>query len=306
MGQVNSVRYQMAALRSIAPAASLALAALALAGCTASGIPRFVKFSPDSRRLVYEDYRYHRVYIFDLDTHEKHVLYGYTVSIDQQVQRFVVSGHPNRWHGWERQLAYILVVPGKAEPDETKLPPLPLGPNAGYVCIEFGPGADEISAFTYKSNYYHPSNTPAEVYRMAPRADAWTGVKPVPDEYGPLSHRRVVAPGGIWEGGHVYCPCWEPEGNSMKKVPGVDVEATGSGAQTTYLLPSPDGRFVVRIGDVDDPWRRVTLTECVSGAREVILDKDDGASDVLSALGMAVLFPVNLLFQPIVYLLPME
>ena len=63
-----------------------------------------------------------------------------------------------------------------------------------------------------------------------------------------------------------------------------------------YLLPSPDGRFLVRISDSDDPWHRVTIVDTASGRKEIILDKDDAILVIPQALfTLFVLDPIILL-----------
>ncbi|GAG26557.1 unnamed protein product, partial [marine sediment metagenome] len=55
----------------------------------------------------------------------------------------------------------------------------------------------------------------------------------------------------------------------------------------------PNGRFAVRIGDADVPWPRVTLTDRATGKKEIILEKNDAALDVLHAIKIVLCAPLS-------------
>ena len=100
----------------------------ALAGCTASGYPQFVKFSPDNRWIVYEDARYARAYAYDLQAKQKYPFTGRVACLDRDVKHLVLL--PDRYCGDRPAPDPVpswLITLDQAPPDKQPLPPLPTG-----------------------------------------------------------------------------------------------------------------------------------------------------------------------------------
>lgn len=270
---------------------------IAVFGCTASGYPDFVKFSPDGRRLVYQDARYPRVYIYDLKTRQKYVLKGRIASLNREVDRFVLL--PHRYTGVESPPAPLpccLVTFEHGGPQVERLPGLPLGSGVlPVVVMELGPEQQQILATIYEHQSVVFRTAPHRDYLLKFGQDEWTAVRCPRDFPRHPPAGPAYIPSGVREGRHVFCPDPEPPMNQLEFKSdywGFDVETEFRNDRIGLILRSPDGSFVVRICDIDDPWGRVTLTEVATGRKEIILNKNDAALGVLDVLGKVALLPV--------------
>lgn len=268
---------------------------MAVLGCTASGYPAFVKFSPDGRRLVYQDARYPRVYIYDLETRQKYVMKGRVASLNREVDRFILL--PNRYSGRQSPPDPVpcrLVTFERDGPRVERLPGLPVGSGLlPIVCMELGPDQQQILATIYDSSYVVFSRRPHRDYRLKLGENEWTAVRCPRDFPRHPPAEPPYIPSGVREGRHVFCPDHSPENQAKGDNWGFDVETEfSSNYRLGFILRSPDGSFVVRIRDIDDPWRRVTLTEVATGRKEIILNKNDAALGVLDVIAKIALLPL--------------
>lgn len=246
-------------------------------GCSASGYPGFVKFAPGGHFLLYEDARHPRVYVYYLQTQKKHVLVGEVACVDPGVTRFVLR--PGKTAD---PIPCSLVKLSGNEPLIEPLPPLPTTEGILPVAvIAFGPRPDTLMGVVYRSKY---DNTPAAYYTLRLGQKAWKA-HAVPETMKGKRPWEWFPPVGLRDSGFVYAPIYEPGAVPEDQKYGLNVEPASSDRfEPFHRLPSPDGRFIVTIGDVDDPWRRLTLTEAATGRKTLLLDKNDVPEEVFTFL----------------------
>ncbi len=263
------------------------LGAFCSSGCTASGYPGFVKFSPDSERVLYDDGRYGRTYLYWIQTGDKLVFTGRVSCVDAEVRRFVllpVECDGGRATGSRTDCLLVTVADKGAT--VTTLPSVPEGGRVAMVfCAEGallqastrGYWGAIRQAWTYTtgdscweptSNWYHETDAPPQCFDI---------------------------PGGALKGGHVFCPLPDRARMPASVEWGRDVEVHSSsdGAMLEFRLPSPDGQYLVRVHDRDDPWLRLTLTDLRNQTKTVLLEKDDFVRDLVDSLIIVVLYPLQ-------------
>jgi hypothetical protein len=265
-----------------------------VAGCTASGHPDFVKFSPDGRRLVYQDARHDRVYVYDLEARQRYAIPGCVACMDREVKRLVLL--PRRYRG-DKPIAdpapctLVMITDGK--PSLEPLPPLHAGTGYRRVFVEFEPEQTSLLAIIYATS---DALKPEFCRRLALAGDRWLDVE-LPEARRDALPGRLLVPAGTREGGHCYSPVSEPGVVPSGEELGVGVETESRKDSLTYVLRSPDSKYVVRISDGADAWRRMTLTGPGTMNKEIILDKDDAAYDVFDGCVRIMELPVRV-FMP--------
>lgn len=271
--------------------AKVLVAVVAGVGGCASGEVRFAKFSPDSKRLVYEDSKHWRVYVTDLDRRETRSFYGRLVAMDPEVRRFVIreDASGSAEHAIPLRLLSVCDSGFESKP----LPALVAEGEYEGLSMDFEADPDGLHAvLRLKGGSWQYS-------RLALTDTAWparTG-QMVDGDGREAWHPRV--PGGIAEGGHVYCPDLYDPGPQWK--PGIDAVSARSPGALDYELPSADGRYVLRIASFGGrPPGLVLLDHSCTPAREdAIFQKNDAALDVAV---VAILVPMVAVWAPLHWL----
>jgi hypothetical protein len=261
-----------------------------LAGCSASGHPDFAKFSPDGRRLVYQDARYDRAYVYDLGTRHRHEVPGHVACIDREVQRLVLlpRGIAGGYSAGRGPIpCTLLTISGDSLVLE-QLPPLRVNLEFAQVLLEFAPNQTSLLATIYESRY---ADKPDSCRLLAIGGDTWLDTQ-IPEARRNTPPWRIASPGGIREGRYLYHPVYDTGIPLPGGELGMDVEREFRNDWLTYVLRSPDGSHLLRIIDGDDPWHRLTLTDLRTMKKEVILDKNDAALDVMKWCSKLILLPI--------------
>lgn len=275
-----------------APADAALVLLLTISGCSASGYPDFVKFSPDGRVLVYQDARYPRVYVYNLGTREKHVLKGRVACFTRGLDRFVLLA--DRYAGCKQPrqpLPCRLVTTQRDDLIVQTLPALPITAKLPLISMEFGSSeGQQLRATVFDNQYMPDACEPGRYYTLKLGDPRWTELA-FPEESLRKPLWQWPLPGGLRDGGHVYCPVHDPAAVPEAEMWGINVEDEFRNGRYGHVLHSPDERFIVKVNDVDDSWQRLTLIDAATGEKEIILDKNDAALDVLSFMVKIPLLP---------------
>lgn len=244
-------------------------------GCSASGNPKFVKFTPDSRYLIFEDQAYPRVYVLDLAKRQKSILVGRVACVSDNASQFVLR--PN---ATSKPMPCSLVTLGGEEVLVQKLPPLPVAGRSPKAVIRFQ-SDDQLGGAVYDSEY---ASGPASWHDLTIGETEWVPGE-IPRVMAGRSAGRWYHPVGIRRTGHVYAPA--PDANVFgSQSYGRNVELIyDEQSNLAFRIPSPDGRYAVTVRDYEDPLKRVTLTDTATDERIILLDKNDAAVDVLRMPG---------------------
>jgi hypothetical protein len=278
---------------------SLLVLAEALAGCTASGVPRFVKISRDGRWLIYEDQTYPKAYVRDLGSRKQYTFNGSVACIGPDADQFVLTPWRLNWpYPRAGRVGLLLVELGDDPPGVMALPTLETEHGHPQLHLAFS-GRRALRAASYAPGYLTDSSEPSARLQLADWQSEW---EPDTDENvepgDPPSVWRYL-PDGVERGGFAIAPHSLENGGFAW---GPDAEQEWHGSHVVRLLRSPDRRYVICVHDDADLWRRMTLTDLNGGKREVILDKDDGDWGVflaaLSVLTFPVWFPVLSFMAP--------
>ena len=276
----------------------------AAAGCAspgpdASGKVILVQFSPDSRRLVYEDSFYPTFYIYDLSTRKRCAFPGRLVAMDDSMQRFLLCD----WYG-DKAFSFYLVTVADRGTEAVALPFVAARCPAGYHRVApqglFGtkklaharmvPYCHHITGRIEQNELWltiieaHDRDGPGyRRLRLKPGAAAWEEV-----ESGVCRHDSRNAderqPGGLGCGAACYSPlCRDPKCCTA--------ERRQRGTRTEYLVRSPDGAYIARVQDLDDPWDRLTMTDS-AGRKEILLDDTDAPEEVTEIVLTVATSPV--------------
>lgn len=281
--------------------------ALASAGC-ASGWVRHAKFSADSRRLVYEDSRYPRVYILSLPGQETSTLDGRLLAVDTDMRRLIIGdyspGDGTDSSGWMLWLEETLAAPLRSEiravhltlvmlGDEKSeclaLPDLPASGHRPAVRVRFKAEPDELFACVNPGG-----NEPRRYYELKLGESAWVK-RPeqfIRDEAPPW---QTDKPAGILTGGYVYSFPVYADGTGEPRA-GIDTLEERSDRGFRVQLPSPDGRWCVRIRDWEESGECASLFDTQTGEKHIILEKNDGLLDVAKATWIFATMPVSILY----------
>lgn len=283
----------------------LGLLLLFSSGC-ASGMPSLVKVSPDSQRVVYEDCRYARVYVHDLPTGRKQVFAGSLVYMDDTLEHLIlVPQH----HVTGRSIKPAIIKMSEGTAHRRELPPIQPGFLVLDLYLNWDRDSGEATACAYGVRSGRPAPDAKAYLRWRPGEAVWTSL-PFPDR--PFAERNDYShkgPRGARDAGPVYCPLDIPPVGSqatdsapatrpedfleaMEKEElarsgiGLSRKVTWKGLfhgdpQITTMLSSPDGKYLIRIGDGDDPWQRLTVTDVATGKRRILLNKNDLANEIL-------------------------
>jgi hypothetical protein len=264
------------------------------AGCSASGYPLFAKFSPDARRLVYQDARYDHTYVYDLNTQQRHQVPGHVACMDRDVMHLVLfpCAASGDGHFGQGAIPCSVATLGEGQPAIEQLPALQITSEFPVVLLEFAADQKSLLATTYETKY---ARKPQSCRRLAPGDSEWVDVEILEDRRDTPAW-RLFSPGGIREGRYFYHPVYEPGFLPEEEQLGMDVQREFKHdwltSWLTYVLPSPDGNYQLRIIDGDDVWHRLTLTDLRTMKKTVILDKNDAASDVMDVCGRIMLLPL--------------
>jgi hypothetical protein len=187
------------------------------------------------------------------------------------------------------------------------LPPLSGKPRINEIYVRLDAEHKRAEAIIYRASV---SSDAKEYYTLSVGERAWSR-KAFPDApFAPSQFQSQHGPIGAQEGEYVYCPgvtsldrIGRPLADQVGS--GLDVTEKWSGSkgrenvELQYRLVSPDGTFDVRIGDLEDTFRRVWLTRAADHRRTLLLDKDDTALEVLALPANIAAAPVFLLIGPI-------
>jgi hypothetical protein len=156
------------------------------------------------------------------------------------------------------------------------------------VLLEFTPDQKSLLATVYETRY---ANGPQSCQRLTLGEKNWVNVE-IPAGHRDKPYWRLFSPGGIRQGRYFYHPVYERSVVPEEEELGTDVQMEFKNHRLTYVLPSPDGHYLLRIIDGDDPWLRLTLVHVSTMKKKVILDKDDAVSDVMDVCGRIMLIPL--------------
>lgn len=243
-------------------------------GCTASGVPRFAKFTRDGRWLLFEDQSYPKVYVRDLDSQKQYVYHGNVACIGPDADQLVLAPRPACFPigHFQKRVDLLLLELGGDPPKEVRLPPLITELDDAALHLYFA-GRRTIRAA------YHPiggpeTSAPSMCYEISDYRSQWQPVAKEKSFGGdsPCVWQRL--PDGVERGGFAIAPHGEP------LTWGADAEEEWHGDRVVRLVRSPDKRFVIRVYDIEDPWQRMTLVDAKTGRREIILDENDAGWDL--------------------------
>jgi hypothetical protein len=274
---------------SFVPRVILSLLVLvgSLVGCTASGVPRFVKFSPDGRWLIYEDETYPKVYVRDFHNQKQYTYNGSVACIGPDDDQLVLApqciSFPREY--FARRMELLLVEFGGDPPKEIRLPALITELDNVPLHLAFD-GRQTIQAVIHP--YGADSSESRVHYQLSDWAAQWQPVTDGTVEIGDSPDIWQSLPDGVERGGFAIAP--HSEENGLTWGPGAEEEERGD--HMVRLLRSPDRRYVVCLYDDTDIWGRMTLTDTQTGQREVILNKDNAAWDIYIAVGTVLSFPL--------------
>ena len=235
---------------------------------TASGHPSIVKFSSDSQRILYDDYRYDRVYLYHTGAAQMEVFTGGIGCVRSGVKGFVLL--PWRLNDYSQSRVPITCLLATVENGKTALEVLESLPPGRLLSMFFYTDWPAIQAEMCQS----PASTTVKGWKVVVnRLDGrgWSeGAYPCTMQ---TMHEQRGRPVGIMSEGCAY--------KYTPVDPGQDVECIrGSGANESEVrLLSPSAEFLVRIADQDDPLHRLTLTDLRTNKKVILLDKDDAERD---------------------------
>jgi len=269
--------------------ALLSLVAAMPAGCDACGFPSFVKITPDSRYIVYQDAWYPKAYIYDTGTKEKTVYDGHFACMDAAVSRVILRGPVA-----DGLMPCWVVEFGDEGPTRTPLPAVPMGDcRDGRIIID-----DDEEGFIAALMEYTWSREPLRAMRLHSGAEQWVDLPAVPQ---PAEGQcwRYDEPYSDSRTRHLYTHTVSapPIPGDLDSRKGIDVESFLENDELGYKLTSPDGSYFVTVIDPRDIWRRLWLTDVATGERTMLLDKNNAGAVFLSR---AVAFPGALLIAPFV------
>jgi len=266
---VNSIswRVRQSAIRSVV----FLLAACMSASCDACGFPNFVKITPDSRYIIYQDAWYPKAYVYDTASKAKIVYDGHFTCMDAAASRVILRGPVA-----DGLMPCWIVEFGPDGPTRTSLPPVPMGDcRDGRIIID-----DDERGFIAALMEYKWSTEPLRAMRLDSGAEQWVDLPAVPqpaeggwqhDEPYRDRHTRHL---------YTHTPSWPLIHDDLDSHKGVDVESFYENDKLGYKLTSPDGSYFVTIIDPRDIWRRMWLTDVATGERTMLLDKNNAGQEL--------------------------
>ncbi|MHC4983148.1 MAG: hypothetical protein ACYTF6_08280 [Planctomycetota bacterium] len=259
-----------------------AVAAACCAGCNASGYPSFVKISPDSRYVIYHDSAYPKTYVYDTREDRKSVFDGRIACVDERASRLLLRTGPGG-----SDMSCRLIELQQDGPRLVELPALPME-GAWTARIMLAEREGGLLALLYESSW---AKKPTCSKRLKDTDGRWDDSE-VPDEFQDKPLWAVPEPVGGRLSGHVYMPLDRSFDLPEEQSEGLDVDLTVGDGFPVRKITSPDGTYVVAIGDAQDVWHRFWLTESATGRRVLLLEKNDAPYEVIRAI---VNFPGGLL-----------
>jgi hypothetical protein len=252
------------------------LLGLSAGGCC-SGRPEFVAFTPDGRELLYQDALYARSYVYHLDGGERVEFDGEVAAVDGGTERFLL-----RSAGRTQTVELQLVERSGGRWSVRALPALYVPEHYPVVYFRFGPRGALCSAVVYESTW---AEGPSSYRELAGPGDTWSEAA-IPESLRSRKPYTWKPPVGIrnWPAAYHPIDAYPSEPDAVRYGPGTSVQVSDD-HRSYHRLAGPGGRFVVRVRDPDDLWRRLTLTDTHTGRRTVLLDKNDLGLDVLRRVG---------------------
>lgn len=240
---------------------------------TASGHASIVKISSDSKRILYQDSRYARVYLYHVDMARMETFKGGIGCASSGVKSFVLL--PWCLNDFSLSRVPIACFLATVENGATILTMVENLPPGHLLSLSFCSDQSALQAEICQLD--GPTRLQGR-RTLVNRLDGqgWS----VSQSSCTVQTRReqMGRPVGIMDEGYVYYPYSDSLGSVSD---GRNTERFSSPERQVVevRLRSPDGKSLIRINDWDDPLYRLTLTDLTTNKKVVLLDKDDTERD---------------------------
>jgi hypothetical protein len=261
------------------PAAALAVALLS--GCS-SGIPRFVKYTADSRYILAADAWYDRCHIHDVRAGKTRSFAGSFICEDPSGPRWMIEPAS----GGRRKRLRLVTADETSALTVTRLPLLPEMPRRPAIRAAFGPEDGQISLILCREGFFDPD---WRAFRLTIGEESWRRVE-AESERTALREHVEGRPKDLLRGYSRIAPSassfWMQGDQGFIGGEGQNVRAVReprdpAGGRHEYRLPSPDAETVVSI-KVEQPravwargWGEVKLTHKQTGAARALMSNTD-------------------------------
>ena len=252
--------------------APLAVMTVCVSGCS-SGVAGFVKYTPDSRHIIYNDSGYVRAYIHRVPTGKTYAFEGSLACEALDGRRWVITPAPLN----SDKSLFLVSVQADREPVITRLPPLPGIGTMSSVAAAFGPDDEEL----YVYHCLDSGRGKCFAFRLNMKKAKWQELQSETDRSAVRERTWGCPKDSIGGLGYVPPSPFRYRDGSGEHVQRVKETQDRSGYRYEDRLTSPDGNTYVTIR-ADLPsvsWAlgsgQTTLTDVATGKTRVLISNTD-------------------------------